>query len=290
MPESMIALDGGEFTMGSDRFYREESPAHRVRVAPFQLDTYAVTNRQFADFVHDTGYVTTAERPVDAESLPYDLVDSTPASLVFRPTAGPVDLRFWKQWWAMVPGANWRHPRGPNSDISDLMDHPVVQVSYYDASAFAAWCGKRLPTEAEWEFAARGGLHGATYAWGEEPNTAGAPFANTWQGLFPYQNDGARGWIYTCPVGAFPPNGYGLYEMTGNTWEWTSSPWSDNHSAEAPAACGCGPQGKPQMPARVTKGGSHLCSPSYCLRYRPAARASQDEDSATTHLGFRCAR
>lgn len=297
----MIRIDGGVLEMGSDRFYPEEGPVHRVRVDPFDLDEYAVTNAEFARFVADTGYVTVAERPADPELFPgADPAMLVPGSLVFRMTPGPVDLRDWRQWWAWVPGACWRSPGGPGTSVEGREDHPVVQVSFEDASAYAAWAGRRLPTEAEWEFAARGGLRGATYAWGEDGNEGGA-HANTWQGRFPYENTGARGWVGTAPVGSFPPNGYGLYEMTGNTWEWTSDYWTERHrdpSAGCGEACACGPSDArassiapgERTPRRVLKGGSHLCAPEYCLRYRPAARSPQSEDSATTHIGFRCAR
>jgi formylglycine-generating enzyme required for sulfatase activity len=283
-----VRLGGGEFTMGSDRFYPEEQPVHRAAVEPFELARYAVTNAQFAEFVDDTGYVTMAERPLDPEVF-RDAESTEPGSLVFEPTAGPVDLRDWRSWWRWVHGASWRHPRGPASDLEGMERHPVVQVAYEDATAYTAWVGARLPTEAEWEYAARGGLEGATFAWGEEPNDGTR--ANSWQGRFPYDNTGASGWVYTAPVGSFPPNGYGLHEMTGNTWEWTATMWSSRHQPDdhcAPSAHGHHhnqPSG-----SLVTKGGSHLCAPEYCLRYRPAARTPQTPDSSTTHLGFRVAR
>jgi sulfatase modifying factor 1 len=294
----MVALPGGTFAMGSDRFSPEEGPVVEVTVAPFELDRLAVTNRRFAEFVAATGYLTVAERALDPADFAGAALESLdPGSLVFTPTPGPVDLRDWRQWWRWVPGADWRHPRGPESGLDGLDDHPVVQVAFEDAAAFAVWAGKRLPTEAEWEFAARGGLDGATFAWGEEPNDGTR--ANSWQGRFPYLNTGASGWVGTAPVGSFPPNGYGLHEMTGNTWEWTSEVWTDRHDT-APDHCapdhhgpGHDAAGHSAVPAdarRVLKGGSHLCAPEYCLRYRPAARSAQSEDSATTHIGFRCAR
>jgi len=282
-----VELTGGTFRMGSEAFYAEEGPVHDAHVGPFAIAVHAVTNRDFAAFVDATGHVTVAERELDPADFPgADLASLEPGSLVFTPTDGPVDLRDWRQWWRWTPGASWRHPRGPESTIDGRDDHPVVQVAYADAVAYATWSGARLPTEAEWEFAARGGLDGATYTWGEEPNDGTR--ANTWQGRFPYDNTGALGHIYTAPVGSFPPNGYGLHEMTGNTWEWTSTPWTSRHAA---TGCACGPGAEPGSPAsRVLKGGSHLCAPEYCLRYRPAARSEQSEDSATTHLGFRLAR
>jgi formylglycine-generating enzyme len=294
--EGMVSLAGGTFLMGSDAFYPEEGPVREARVGPFQLDRYAVTNRHFAEFVKATGYVTIAERALDPDDFPgADLSGVEPGSLVFTPTAGPVDLRDWRQWWRWVPGASWRHPHGPGSDLDGLADHPVVQVCFADASAYAEWVGKRLPTEAEWEFAARGGLESATYEWGEEPNGPHRLHANTWQGRFPYRNAGANGWVGTAPVGSFAPNGFGLHDMTGNTWEWTSDYWTDRHAAEQ--SCVCGPSAARASrepggvtPRRVLKGGSHLCAPEYCLRYRPAARSPQAEDSATTHIGLRCAR
>ena len=283
----MVRLDGGVFEMGSVSFYAEEGPVHVETVAPFEIDDAAVTNREFAEFVAATGYVTTAERPLDSADFSDALLESLdPGSLVFVPTSGPVDLRDWRQWWHWQVGADWRHPFGPDTGIDGKDDHPVVQVAFADATAFAEWAGKRLPTEVEWEFAARGGLDGRTYVWGEEPNDGFR--ANTWQGRFPYLNTGANGWVGTAPVRSFPANGFGLYEMTGNTWEWTSTVWTDNHPVLSP--CGCSPQLSSDQAVRVTKGGSHLCSPEYCLRYRPAARSRQTVDSSTTHLGFRCVR
>jgi len=295
----MVELSGGAFRMGSDRFYREERPAHLVAVAPFAIDRYAVTNRRFAEFVTATGHVTVAERQPDPADFPgADPAMLVPGSLVFTPTEGPVDLTDWRQWWRWVPGASWRRPAGPDSDLSGKAEHPVVQVAYEDALAYAGWADRRLPTEAEWEFAARGGLDGATYAWGEEVQPHGEPMANTWQGRFPYRNDGARGWVGTAPVGSFPANGHGLFDMIGNTWEWTAQRWTPDLSGSAagdgprPSCCGPGsaPHEAPGVGERVLKGGSHLCAPEYCLRYRPSARSAQSEDSATTHIGFRCAR
>ena len=287
---SMIRVFGGEYQMGSEAFYADEGPVHRVWVDPFALDTTPVTNGQFARFVEQTGYVTTAERPLDPRDFP-DLAPDERAggALVFTGTAGPVPLRDWRQWWTWVPGAEWRHPRGPGSRIDDLVDHPVVQVSYEDASAYAAWAGKRLPTEEEWEFAARSGRESATYAWGEERYPDGAIMANTWQGSFPWHNTGARGWEGTSPVGSFPPNEFGLVDMIGNVWEWTTSPYSPRHAESGASCCPPATRSGPADGRRVLKGGSHLCSPEYCLRYRPAARSPQSDDTSTTHIGFRCA-
>jgi formylglycine-generating enzyme required for sulfatase activity len=296
--DDMVALDGGAFLMGSDRFYAEEQPVHEEWVEPFELDRTAVTNARFAEFVDAAGYVTVAERELDPTLFPGAALESlVPGSLVFVPTIGPVDLGDWTQWWRWTPGASWRHPFGPDSDLAGLADHPVVQVAYEDAAAFAEWDGKRLPTETEWEYAARGGLDGATYAWGEEGNDGSR--ANSWQGRFPYLNTGAGAgaWVGTAPVGSFPTNGFGLHEMTGNSWEWTSSYWTDR-LVDPVITCACSPgdrRGDSVAPGesiarRVLKGGSHLCAPEYCLRYRPAARSAQSEDSAATHIGFRCAR
>lgn len=294
----MVHLDGGAYRMGSD-FYPEEGPVHEEWAAPFDLDRFAVTNSDFAEFVAATGYVTMAERSLDPAQFPGARLESLePGSLVFAPTSGPVNLDDWTQWWRWVPGADWRHPFGPGSSLRGKELHPVVQVGFDDATAFAAWAGKRLPTEVEWEYAARGGLDQASYAWGDEPNTGGLR-ANSWQGRFPYLNAGAGSerWVGTAPVGSFAPNPFGLHEITGNTWEWTATYWTARLQ-DPTTTCTCSPDSARDgsiapgeaTPRRVLKGGSHLCSPEYCLRYRPAARSPQSEDSATTHIGFRCAR
>jgi len=211
-----------------------------------------------------------------------------PGSLVFTKPDGPVDLRDYRSWWAYVPGANWRRPEGPASNIDDRWDHPVVHVAFDDVVAYAAWAGKAIPTEAEWEFAARGGLQGATYAWGEEFAPHGRAMANTWQGRFPWENLAEDGYEGTSPVGAFPANGYGLYDMIGNVWEWTASAYALPRAAAEKQTC-CQPKESIDHAAsRVVKGGSHLCAPNYCLRYRPSARQSQPIDTSTTHIGFRC--
>jgi len=298
MLTELVALPGGSFRMGSTQFYPEEAPVHSATVAAFAVERHPVTNAQFAEFVADTGYVTVAEQAPDPAlypgAAPQDLV---PGSLVFRPTSGPVDLRDWRQWWDWVPGANWRRPFGPDSGIEDRLDHPVVQVAYPDAAAYAHWAGRRLPSEAEWEYAARGGAT-TTYAWSDDVAPGGQLMANTWQGRFPYRNDGALGWVGTSPVGTFPANGFGLVDMIGNVWEWTTTQFDAHHRLDGPVESCCGPPGA-AWPAtsdlapdpainQTLKGGSHLCAPEYCLRYRPAARSPQSQDSATTHIGFRC--
>jgi formylglycine-generating enzyme required for sulfatase activity len=288
MLTDLVELDGGSFRMGSTRFYPEEAPVHTVTVAPFAVERHPVTNAQFAAFVADTGYRTVAERPPNPVlypgAAPQDLV---PGALVFRGTAGPVDLRDWRQWWHWVPGADWRHPFGPGSSVEDKPEHPVVQVCFADAAAYAHWAGRRLPTEAEWEFAARGGS-AATYSWGDEAMPGGRLMANTWQGAFPYRNDGARGWAGTSPAGIFPANGYGLVDMIGNVWEWTTTRFAGHHQIGAAAPSCCPPENPDPTVNQALKGGSHLCAPEYCHRYRPAARSPQSQDSATTHIGFRC--
>ncbi|GAA2034468.1 formylglycine-generating enzyme family protein [Agromyces tropicus] len=289
----LVTLPGGTFRMGSDHHYPEEAPQHARTVAPFAIERHPVTNAQFAEFVAATGYVTVAERPLDpVEFADVPEADRLPGSLVFTPTDGPVDLRDWRRWWQWVPGADWRHPFGPDSGIDDRLDHPVVHVSFADATAYAEWAGRRLPTEAEWEYAARGGLDGAEFAWGDERMPGGAVMANTWQGDFPYRN---AGWGGTSPVGTFAPNGYDLVDVIGNVWEWTSDAFTPRHVPPDAASVDRGERrdllsgAAPSRSMRTTKGGSHLCAPEYCRRYRPAARSAQAEDSATTHLGFRCA-
>jgi formylglycine-generating enzyme len=300
---NMTWIPGGTFRMGSADFYPEERPVHRVTVDGFRMDTRPVTVEEFRRFVKATGYVTVAQRPLDPADYPdADPTLLVPGSLVFRRTAGPVDLRDYRNWWTYVPGACWRHPEGPGSDCRRRERHPVTHVAYEDAESYAAWAGKELPTEAEWEYAARGGLDGAVYAWGDEFAPDGQLMANTWQGHFPWQNLLTDGYEGTSPVGSFPPNGYGCYDMTGNVWEWTCDYFTPRHAAQAADAC-CAPRNPrvsspassgiaagpgSHLPRRVIKGGSHLCAPDYCLRYRPAARQGEAIDSATGHLGFRC--
>src|SRR4051794_29823471 len=300
---SMAWIAGGTFRMGSDRHYPEEAPVHRVTVDGFWIDRTPVTNAQFRRFVEATGHVTLAEIAPKAEEYPGALPHMLRAgSLVFDPPNHPVDLRDWSQWWTFRFGATWRKPYGAGSSIKGLDNHPVVHVAYRDAAAYAAWAGKALPSEAEWEFAARGGLDGAAFAWGDEFMPDGRPMANTWLGDFPHQNLSPRAYKRTTPVGAFPPNGYGLTDLIGNVWEWTTDWWSPRHEADALKSC-CIPQnprgGREQdshdpcqprirIPRKVLKGGSHLCAPSYCRRYRPAARHAQPVDTSTSHVGFRC--
>ena len=307
-PPGMAWIPEGTFLMGTDDVasFPSERPAHRVRVDGFWIDRYDVTNAEFAKFVDATGYVTTAERPVNWEDLKKELPPGTPkpddgalapGSLVFTPTAGPVPLNDLSAWWRWVKGANWRHPEGPGSSIQGRENHPVVQVSWYDAVAYARWAGKRLPTEAEWEYAARGGLESKRYAWGDEFRPGGRYMANTWQGVFPVHDTGEDGFVGTSPVGSFPPNGYGLYDMAGNVWQWCSDWYRVDAYIEAASQNVCrNPGGPPESydpadpyaPKRVVKGGSFLCNPSYCESYRPSARRGTPPDTGSSHTGFRC--
>ena len=289
MLTELIEVPGATFRMGSTRFYPEEAPSHPVTVSGFAIERHPVTNAQFAEFVHATGYVTVAEQPLDPALYPgVAAADLLPGALIFRPSAGPVDLRDWRQWWGWSPGACWRHPFGPDTGIADKAEHPVVQVAYPDAVAYATWADRRLPTEAEWEYAAGGGA-ATTYAWGDEPAPGGALRANTWQGRFPYRNDGAAGWVGTSPVGAFPAGAFGLLDMIGNVWEWTSTRYTPRHRPGGQEKACCTPSHAADPTVnQALKGGSHLCAPEYCHRYRPAARSPQSQDSSTTHIGFRC--
>jgi formylglycine-generating enzyme required for sulfatase activity len=288
MLTELVELPGGAYRMGSTQFYPEEAPVHTVTVAPFAIERHPVTNAQFAAFVDATGYVTVAEQALDPALYPgVPPADLQPGALVFRPTPGPVDLRDWRQWWTWSPGACWRHPLGQDSTWQDRPDHPVVQVAYPDAAAYAKWAGRTLPTEAQWEYAARAGAS-TTYSWGDEPQPGGRLMANTWQGHFPYRNDGALGWSGTSPVGTFPANDFGLVDMIGNVWEWTTTRFSVHHRPDGAVESCCGPTDPDPAVNQTLKGGSHLCAPEYCHRYRPAARSPQSQDSATTHIGFRC--
>jgi formylglycine-generating enzyme len=301
----MVWIPGGTFRMGSDRHYPEERPAHRVSVDGFFIDQTPVTNAQFRAFVEATGHVTVAETAPDPKDYPGALPHMLKAgSLVFTPPDHPVSLQDFGQWWQFRFRASWRRPYGPGSSIRGLDDHPVVHVAFADAEAFARWAGKELPTEAEWEFAARGGLEDAEFAWGAELEPEGQQMANIWQGAFPAENLKTDGFERTSPVGTYPANGYGVFDMIGNVWEWTTNFWSERHPADAAKAC-CVPQNprggpeaasfdprQPQVriPRRVLKGGSHLCAPNYCRRYRPAARHAEPVDTSTSHVGFRCVR
>ena len=301
MPTGMHWIPGGRFRMGSDTCYPEEAPARQVEVDGFWIDEGPVTNRQFALFVAATGHVTLAERIANAADYPGAPPEMLqPASLVFVKPDRPVEMNNIHNWWHYIFGADWRHPYGPGSDLTGLHDHPVVHIAYSDAEAYARWAGKTLPTEAEWEFAAQGGNDHSEFAWGDYLYPDGKFMANTWQGMFPYQSHADDGYERTSPVGAFPSNAYGLKDMIGNVWEWTSD-WFALRSGPVKACCvPKNPRGgeeansfdpdQPQVhiPRKVLKGGSHLCAPNYCRRYRPAARHAQAIDSSTCHIGFRC--
>ncbi|MFI8660411.1 formylglycine-generating enzyme family protein [Rhodococcus qingshengii] len=303
-PKNMSLIPGGTYWMGSEDFYPEERPVHQVTVDGFWMDTTAVTVAEFRRFVKATGHVTTAEIAPDPADYPdADPALLVPGSLVFTSPPGPVSLDDYTQWWSFTPGADWRHPEGADSNIGGRERHPVTHVSYFDAQAYAAWAGKELPTEAEWEFAARGGLDRQAYVWGDHDSPGGRPGGNVWQGQFPWENLLEDGYERTAPVGKFRPNGYGLFDMAGNVWEWTADHYTSDHARSsknvAPASSCCIPRnpraefatealvGEPYA-RRVIKGGSHLCAPNYCLRYRPAARQGESEESSTCHVGFRC--
>ncbi len=309
-PYGMVWIPGGKFTMGSDHPLgrKDELPLHRVRVDGFWMDVTEVTNAQFLEFVDATGYVTTAERPVEWDKLKKQLPPGTPkppdedlrpGSMVFIPPDTTVPLKDVRGWWTWTPGASWRHPEGPASSIEGRDDHPVVQVSWYDTVAYCEWADKRLPTEAEWEFAARGGLDGKPFAWGDAPLSDEKPQANIWQGEFPHSNTKADGYVRTAPVKSFAPNGFGVYDIAGNVWEWTSD-WyrRDTYALRAGQNVAENPTGpkrsydsrRPFMPQRVQRGGSFLCNDVYCASYRPAARMPCSPDTGMSHVGFRCVR
>ena len=301
----MAPIAAGIFRMGSDAAYPEERPAHEVAVDSFFIDRYAVTNADFTEFVEATGYVTFAERPLDPALYPGARPELlVPGSAVFRTPSRSLRPRDLRDWWEYVPGANWRHPEGPGSSIEGREREPVVHVAFEDAAAYAAWSGKDLPTEAEWEFAARGGLHAATYCWGDEFTPSGRWMANTWQGEFPWQNHALDGFPGRAPVGSFPANGYGLFDMAGNVWQWTKDWYAAGHAQDPNKPC-CAPRNPrgvaesqsydpaaagPRVARKVIKGGSYLCAPNYCQRYRPAARYPQALDTTTGHIGFWCVR
>ena len=299
----MAWIPAGEFAMGSNDFYPEERPVHRVAVDGFWIDEHPVTVAEFRRFVRATGYVTWAERAPDAADYPdADPALLIPGSLVFHQASGPVDLRDFRNWWRWTTGAQWRHPDGPDSTLHGRELHPVTHVAYRDAEAYAVWAGKELPTEAQWEYAARGGLEGKIFCWGDEFAPRGKMMANTWQGEFPWENLMLDHYERTSPVKRFPPNGYGLFDMTGNVWEWTVDFFAPRQADDTAHPC-CTPRNPrvaspdqsydraapgAHIPRRVIKGGSHLCAPNYCLRYRPAARQAEAIDTTTSHLGFRC--
>lgn len=304
---NMVWIPAGEFEMGtnSPQSMPNERPAHRVKVKGFWMDEHDVTNAEFRKFVEATGYKTTAELPVDWEELKKQLPPDTPkpdasmlepGSMVFTPPTEAVDLEDMAGWWTWTKGADWQHPQGPKSDIVGKDDYPVIQVSWDDAAAYAKWAGKRLPTEAEWEYASRGGTSGTRYYWGEEFLKDGKYMANTFTGEFPFNNTGADGFDRLAPVKSFPANGYGLYDMAGNVWNWTADLYIEDNHAEKSASCFMSNGSPREIIAeegevrRVTKGGSFLCNPSYCESYRPTARRGTPYDTGMEHIGFRCVK
>ena len=305
----MVWIPSGEFTMGTDSElgWPDEKPAHRVRVDGFWIDVTEVTNSQFREFVEAAGYLTTAEKAPSAEEILAQLPPGTPAplkeqlvagSLVFAMSDGAVDLKDFSQWWKWTPGTNWKHPEGPESNLDGREDHPVVQVSWDDAVAFAKWASKRLPTEAEWEFAARGGLINKPYVWGDDAPSDSRVFANIWQGEFPHTNLKADGFVRTAPVRSFKPNGLGLFDMAGNVWEWCADAYDhDAYSRRAGSEVIANPlvergfdPRNPRTTSRTQRGGSFLCNDQYCSRYRPSARHGLSPDTGMSHVGFRCAK
>lgn len=287
----MRPVRGGTFNMGSEDFYDDERPVRPVTVGSFWMDETPVTNAQFARFVNETGHVTFAEIAPDPADYPgMDPALAQPGSIVFSPPDHPVNVSDSGIWWRFEIGANWRRPLGPDSGIEGLEKHPVVHIAHSDALAYAEWAGKALPTEAEWEYAARGGLADAAYAWGDELHPGGRRMAKTWDGIFPWRNDAPAGHERTSPVRTYPKNAYGLYDLIGNVWEWTADDYdspSQPSAGETPKCCG-GSHAPAHIPRKVAKGGSHLCAPNYCQRYRPAARWPQPIDTTTSHMGFRC--
>jgi formylglycine-generating enzyme len=307
-PSAMVWIPSGEFTMGSELpdARPDERPTHRVKVDGFWMDATEVTNRQFREFVDANGYVTTAEKAPDVEAIMSQMPAGTPmppkenlvpGSLVFTGTEHAVALDDIRQWWKWTPGADWRHPEGPDSSIKGKDEYPVVHVSWDDATAYAKWAGKRLPTEAEWEFAARGGMDGRHFVWGDEPVSDVRPQANVWQGSFPYENQATDGYMRTAPVRSFSPNGYGLFDMAGNVWEWCGDWYAvDAYAQRANGSVINNPLGpqrgsdprRPEMPQRSQRGGSFLCNVTYCSSYRPSARMGCAPDTGMSHVGFRC--
>ncbi len=299
----LVEIPGGEFLMGSDDHYPEESPVHPVNVDTFQIEIAAVTNDQYAKFVEETGYITVAERPLSAEEFPHLPPENlVPGSMLFRKTSGPVDLRYLSQWWVWKHGVSWKTPYGPKSNLEGIGNHPVVHIAFEDAENYAFWAGRKLPTEAQWEKAARGGLEGKEYSWGNEKLPNGKRMCKKFEGAFPWKSRPADGYQWTAPIMTFPPNGYGLYDITGNTWEWTQDWYKAEHDSPADNPC-CVPNNprggdidgsydpnQPQfhIPRKVLKGGSFLCADEYCKRYRPAARRPQMIDTGMSHIGFRC--
>jgi formylglycine-generating enzyme len=294
-PPDMAWIAGGWFWMG-DNHFQDARPEHLVEVDGFWIDKHEVTNAQFEKFVEATGYQTVAELPLDPSEFPHVPAEELKAgSIVFRPPPGEVPLEDHLQWWSYVPGANWRHPEGPDSDVTEREQHPVVHIAWTDASAYAAWAGKRLPTEAEWELAARGRLDRELYCWGHELRPKNRWQSNIWQGNFPNENTASDGFRTTAPVGSFAANGYGLFDMSGNVWEWCSDWYRPDYYERSPAKNPAGPETsfdpfEPNLPKRVQRGGSFMCSDMYCTRYVPGARGKGEPKSAAGHIGFRCAK